>query len=450
MGKSSVLALVFRQLMAELRTEPDSGGKRYGGRVFFASTTIEQIKLDILPEVKKKLRDLGLHEGIHYVDCKQPPEWFDKPLSPPEDFDNCVTFFTGFYIHLKSTIRWRSKKGGSYDGGILDEAAETNGGMFKKIFLPSIRGNRYRFKSHWHYCKIILSNRPNPEFPAGYWIYDFKKQAEENPQEVFYLETSALDNKDVLGEEWFEEQRLMLGEDAYAVSILNQEQRQLPTGFYHKLDRKQHCYVNGPGVSDVRGEDLLELSFDFGGKFNCCTVWQEHEGTERCLRQFYVKREGKISTLVQKVCQHYRMHHMKYVRVWGEPRGHDKDPGRADLYQIIQQKFEEAGWMCEVRVQPGYKTKGHKVRYEFMQTLLSESSPTLPIVRFNEEHCGDVLIALERCDVDDNFQKIKTMEKDPNFPQEHAPHFTDTVDYYLYEKHSWRLLTANSRAGGVW
>ncbi len=439
-GKSSAVAWIFREMMAALP----------GGRIFYASTTLEQIKLDILPEVRKKLSDFGLVEGVHYVDCKRPPEWFEKPLAPPEDFDNAITFYNGFYVHLKSTLKWRSKKGGSYDGGILDEGAETKGELYKKIFLPSIRGNRYKFSTHWHHTIIVLSNRPNPEFPQGFWVYQFREMMEKDPEKCLYMESSALDNRDVLGEEWFEEQRLILGQEQFDVTILNKEQKRLPTGFYHNLKRETHCYTNPPGLTDVQHDHLLEVSFDFGGKFNCCSVWQEHLGVERCVHQFYVKHEGKITSLVRKICEHYKHHGLKYVRVWGEPRGKDPDPGRPDLYEIITQKFHEHGWTCEVRVKAGYRTKSHKSRYEFMATLLSGESTTLPKVLFNEEYCPDLLRALELCDVRDDYQKVKDMEKDPSYPQEHAPHFTDTVDYYLYEKHAWRLTSANGRSGGVW
>lgn len=440
-GKSSAVAWIFREMMQALP----------GGRIYYASTTLEQIKLEMMPEIKKKLADFGLVEGIHYVDCKTPPEWFEPSIAPPEDTENCLTFYNGFYVHFKSTLRWRSKKGGSYDGAILDEAAETNGGIYKKIFIPSVRGNRYKFKSHWHHVKIVLTNRPNPEFPPGYWVYEFKKLHETNPDEVLYMESSAEDNKDVLGQEWFDDMLLTLGEEAYEVTVLNKEQRKIPTGFYHNLDRDRHCYQLKPGEVDVRPLDVLEVSFDFGGKFNCCSVWQEHNQVERCTRQFFVKREGKVSTLVDKFCAFHRHHPMKYVRIWGDPRGHDSDPDRPSLYDGIIKRFQYNGWGCEVRVQPGKRTTSHKARYLFMEQILGGANPILPTPQFNEEACPNIIRSMELCDVQDDYQKIKTAEKDPSYPQEDAPHFSDTVDYYLYEKHAWRLLAgANDRAGGIW
>lgn len=439
-GKSSVVAWILREMMQSLP----------GGRIYYAATTLEQIKVEILPEVVKKLKEFGFIEGIHYVNCKAPPSHFDEPLAPIKEYGDCFMFFNGFHVLLRSTVKWKSKKGGSFDGGILDEAAETKGNLYKKVFLPAIRGNKYKFDSHWHGASIVLSNRPMPENPASYWINEFKEMQDRNPAKCFFMETSALVNLAVLGDEWFEDQLLQLGEDAYKTSILNEDLRQLPTGFYHRLDRSLHCYTNAPMATDVRADNLLEISFDFGGKFNCCTVWQEHGFVERCLHQFFVKKEGKISTLVEKVCRHYAAHGLKYVRVWGEPRGKDPDPERPDLYQVITQKFSENGWVCEVKVKPGYRTKRHKERYTFGETILSGSNPNMPAIAINEETCPDLLKALEICDVNDDYTKVKTMEKDPTFPQEHAPHFTDTFDYYLYEKHAWRMNATHSRAGGVW
>lgn len=445
-GKTTLLAWILYEMFRAFVAR-DATGKIIGaGKVFLASTTVEQIMNSLLPPIRAKWREFGLVEGRHYVVCQTPPDWFGKPFAAPESFANVITFWTGFSIVLLSTAKPDGKRGGSYDAGIVDEAAFVKGSVVKSSFLPMVRGNLYRFSTHWHHAKIILSSMPRE--PKGFWVYEYEAMAEKDPGKVLYMESSATANRAVLGEDWFEDQRAALG-DEYAVEIENKRITNLPNGFYHTFDRARNVVYN-PAWNAYRRDELLEVSFDFGGKFSCATVWQEHGFVEHCLRQFYVKR-GKVSAVVAALCNHYQGHAMKYARIYGEPRGKDPDPERPDLYTIIQQEFEARGWVVEVVVKPGYKSKGHKERFEFMSILLAHEDAHLPRVQLDGIHCPDVVKAIEGCDIRPDHSKDKRVETDPNYPQEHAPHFTDTVDYYLFEKHAWRRSEGSGhRASGVW
>lgn len=444
-GKSTLIAWVLYEMMRVFVVH-ENGRILGAGKVFLASTTIEQIKNNLLAPIRDKWKEFGLVEGVHFVVCKRPPEWFAKPFSQPESYENVITFWNGFTVVLLSTAKPEGKRGGSYDAGIIDEASFVKGSVVRSVFFPMVRGNLFRFNTHWHHSKIVLSSMPRD--PKGFWVYDFEKEAEANPSEVLYLESSALENRAILGEQWFADQKRALG-DEYGVEIENKRITHLPNGFYHTFDRAKNVVFN-PAWNAYRRDELLEVSFDFGGKFTCATIWQEHGFVEHCLRQFYIKR-GKASALVASICNQYAGHAMKYVRIYGEPRGRDADPERPDLYTIIQQEFEARGWMVELMVKPGYKTKGHKERFEFMSLLLPNEDANLPRVQFDGIHCADVIKAIEGCDIKLDYTKEKKVETDPNFPQEHAPHFTDTVDYYLFEKHAWRRAEgAGHRASGVW
>lgn len=421
------------------------------GRFFLASTTLEQIREELLPVVMEKWTEFGLKENVHYQVGGEPPEWYKTPLKTTQKFDNAISFWNGCIIMLRTNAagRSRSKRGGNYDGGVLDEAAFINGKEFKNVYVPMLRGNSnlYKWTTHWHRSLCIFTSRPRTS--KGYWIYELKKQAEEHPDDVFWIEGSAFDNVAILGKEWFHEQKIKLGDHDYQIEIENRELKQLPTGFYHNFSRDKHCYHVRKGESDIRPHELIEVSFDFGGKFNCASVWQEHNNVERCIRQFFLKEKGKITALVDKICSFYRNHELKYMRVYGDPIGHNADPGRPSLFEIIAQRIADNGWSCEICTHPGKRTAAHKSRYELMSTML-EGNIYLPQVQINEPACPDLIIALEMCDIQDDYQKNKENEKDMNFPQEHAPHFTDTVDYYLYEKHAGKLTGSSARPGGVW
>jgi hypothetical protein len=410
---------------------------------------LEQIVDYILPPIRDKWKEFGLIEGVHFVVGKTPPAWYKKPINPPKNWENTIAFWNGFYIVLMSLAKSNGKRGGSFDAGIIDEAAFVKGNVFRSVAVPMVRGNLYRFKTHWHHAILVLSSRPRK--PEGYWVYELKKQAESNPEKVFYMEASALENRDVLGADWFKSQQATLTPEEYDIEILNKEIRQIPTGFYHTFDREKICYILRSGETDVRKNEILEMTWDFGGKFTCASVWQEQNFVERCLRQLYAKQGGKVSGLVAQFCKIYADQEFKYVRIWGEPRGRDRDPERPDLYSIIQQRFAEHGWITELMVPPQKKTPMHKERYDFFETLFAATDSRLPQVAINLTQCQDFVKSVELTDCDNECQKDKSAERDEGFPQEHAPHFGDGMDYYLYEKHGWRTnADPNARAGGVW
>lgn len=449
-GKSTLIALI---LLFMLRSMPRA-------KIFFSSTTIEQIKNMTLPPVRAKLREMGLIEDVHYVVGKDPwglnstCKWFKAPLSPVEKFDNVITFWNGFTVVMLSAAKPNSQRGGSYDAGIVDEAAFVKRAFWERVLLKMVRGNLYRFKSHMHHSIYILTSQPRTS--DGRWVTEMEDKAIADPEQFLFMWASAKDNMVPLGEEWFRTQKATSSPLDYMIEVENVRLKKLPNGFYHRYNERRHQYKPAAdplgNVVDVRADGMLEISFDFSGKFNCASVWQEQDFVERCVRQFHVKDDGKIKKLVDDICDHFKGHRFKYVRLWGEPRGRDRNPyDEDDIFTILKKRFESErnGWAAEIMVPEGVATKHHKERFSFMETLMDEEDPRLPKLRINEVGCPNVIASIQGCDIKPDYTKDKAPEKDEAFPQENAPHYSDTCDYYLYYKHAWRLADiANQRAGG--
>lgn len=446
-GKSTAIALVLLFFLKHMAR----------GKIFFSSTTIEQIKNMTLPPVIEKLAKMGIHQDKHYVVGKNPwneakTAWFKTPLAPPKKFDNVITFWNGLTVVMLSAAKPNSQRGGSYDAGIVDEAAFVKRSFWQTVLLKMVRGNRYRFNTHMHHSIFILTSQPKTT--EGLWVMEMEEKAAANPDEFLFMWASALDNIAVLGEQWFKTQKQTSTPLDYMLEVENIRLKKLPNGFYHKFDERRHTYKAGRDVFgrmlDVRSTDMLEASFDFSGKFNCASLWQEQDYVEKCLHQFHVKDDGKIKQLVDNICAHFKDHGFKYIRLWGEPRGRDRNPIAEDIFTLLRQRFEYHGWTVEVMVPEGRATKKHKERFEFMDTLLTEDDPRLPRVRFNSQTCENVIVSLQSTDIMADYSKNKAAEKDETFPQENAPHYSDTVDYYLYYKHAWRLSDeSNLRARSV-
>lgn len=441
-GKSAGIALVIRRMVEELPR----------GKCLFGSTTLEQIYNSTLPPVIEKLNELGFKENIHYVLRKKPPEWFKKPFTAPTEYENTLTFFNGFTLVFISTAKPVGKRGGSYDAAIVDEAAFVKALTFRSVLVPMVRANLYRYESDLHHCIFLLTSQPKTA--DGTFIMEFEKEQIADPSEVLFLWTSALENKLVLGEEWFALMRKTMGYSEYLKEVENVKSRKLPQSFYHRFDRDKQGYTADKGANgqllDLDPNALLEVSFDFSGHFNCATVWQERMGTEYCVRRFHTKQgEDKAVGVARLICEELKEHKFRYIRLYGEPRGKDDNPySDDDLYTQIEKVFRSERWEVEQRIPAGKQAKRHKQRHLIFETLFNETDPSLPKIRINIETCEDVIVSIENTGIKNDFQKDKSREGNEQYPQEKEPHYGDTMDNYIDQKYYWRFSNeSNERPG---
>lgn len=423
-------------------------------KCFFASTTYNQILTKTLPAVLSYWSSLGLieHEGAHYpghfIIGKKPPRQWVKPYSPPRNYKNVITFFNGYTIEMLSMDRPDLARGGSYDGGDIDEAALIKRKDITTVLLPSIRGNRHYFSSWMHQQVAYYTSMPWKT--TGAWVLEYEEKALLNPELYYYLEGTAYDNIAILGEEGIERLRAECTYLEFAIEVMNERIKKLADGFYHAFNEELHCYTpkykygeseNGitvEGNKDINTNKLFDISLDFGGWINLMTIYQQRAKTEYMVDSLFVKDDKSLNVLIDDFCVKYADHKCKHVRLWGEPRGHDKNPTGDTWYSMAKKRFEKNGWRCEIKAKAG-RTDNHEDRYNFINDLLTEEDIRKARLRINQETCKAVIIAIQSTRVKPDGKKDKSDEKKRDFQQEHAPHFTDTIDYYLKQKHG-RLI----------
>ena len=451
-GKSRVLAYVGAEKATLM---PRSKG-------FLASTTYSQLLTKTWPAIAEAWEAMGYIEGIHYVMGIRPPKHFKTAISPPKRFGNVVTFMNGRTVDLISMDRPELARGGSYDDGDIDEAALVKQEHWSVILLPSIRGNKFRF-GHVKTWQMVGFYTSLPWKATGYWILDYEEKAKAEPSKYFYLEASALDNIEILGQEGIDRMRAEMSYLQFQTEVMNVRVLKVEDSFYNQFNRERHMYMPGhlysqdastgrdviAGRTDVIRKQFLEISLDFGGWISCMCVFQEQPNREeRMVDSFYVKGDSKIAELVKRFTEAYADHQYKYVRMWGEPRGHDRNATSGTIYQQLVTLFAAQGWQADVHA-PAKTSGQHIERQHFIGTILAEETRGYPTLRMSEERCRNVRIALQGAQSLPSGQKDKRNEKIREFPQEHATHFTDVVDYYFEQKWGRRVTSGNdsSRAG---
>ncbi len=408
-----------------------------GSNGFIAGVTYDQVLNKSLPLMKQMWATMGLKEDLHYVIGKRPPRHFQTPLVPPKKWANTVTWVNGSTIMLISLANPDLSRGGNFQWGVIDEAALVKKTTLTKVILAAMRGHRHRFGHKRQYRQLTMITSC-PWKTAGQHVFDYEDLAESHPEEYFFKSATAHENIAVLGEDYFDSLEREMPYLEYQVEVLNRRIRAAQVPFYHRYDEERHGYMPSGNNRDADPDDLLDVSFDMGGWINCCTAWQQKGRDEYMRSQHFVLDKG-IDDLIQSFCEYYSSHKNKWVRVWGDPRGHDKTPAGTTWYELIERAFTDRGWRVTVKVKPAKRTRTHDVRHTIMNTAFSESDPRIPRIRINEHECKDAMMAMKLAEKKPDGTKDKKSEKDRAFAQEHATHFTDTVDYYYTQKHADKL-----------
>lgn len=427
---------------------------------FISSTTFTQLLTKTWPGIEASWQKMGWKEGRDYVFGIQPPKHFDSPIAKVKKFGNTVHWKNGRLIEFLSMDRPDLARGGSYDDGEIDECLLVPQEHINIVLWPSIRGNLHRFSyTHWHQSMIKYSSMPWKS--TGLYLLDFKRLAAEDPEEYFYSEATAYDNIKILGEAGIERLRKKLTPQQFAMEVMNQHMIISKEAFYQAFDDEVHTYQpkylygeddkgRDTVVSslDVNKDALLDTAWDFGGWFSCCAIFQENKGNEeRMVDALYAKDTERVGDIVTKLCDKYHDHRNKTIRMWGEPHGHDKNQlMKESTYDFLVAKFKERGWRAIIMA-PRALSRQQKERRIFMATIMEERSRGYPQFRMNAVNCEWCKVAIQGAGTNPDGSKNKSTEKDREFPQEHATHVTDAIDYYYDQKWGPRISMGGSTLG---
>ena len=418
------------------------------GKFFLAGATFSQILTKTLPGLLQSWEDLGWARDVDFVLWRRPAKGWILPFSPPEKFSNVISFKNGGCIELLSLDRPDLSRGGSYDGGDIDEAALLNQEDWMQIILPSVRGNVQHFFSWLHQNVCMYSSVPRK--PSGYWLLEYEQKSVDFPDEYFWLEGNAYDNIEILTEKGIERMRREMKHLEFEMEVMNRRIQRAERAFYSKFDPSRHTKVFHydytfndvghvvKGYKDLNKNAPIDVSFDFGGWFTCCTVSQydPKAHVERFYKEFFRDGEDMLRPIISELCHHFEANGQKtkVAKVYGEPRGWDPRSDAPRSYENVQKYFSDCGWGTDIKVKRGEKTDDHAFRFEFINDFFSEDK-SKPRIEINEDGCPNLTIVLQTTAIKADSTKDKSKETDRKYPQRLAPHLSDTFDYKLCQKY---------------
>uniref|UniRef100_UPI004047EACF hypothetical protein n=1 Tax=Roseivirga sp. TaxID=1964215 RepID=UPI004047EACF len=434
-GKTTIRGDRYKRLIHEL---PKSKG-------FLLGKTFKMIQDNFLPEIFDRLLKYGIKEHVsdaqpgHYVINRKPPEWWWQPYKKPRNYENKISFINGMVIYLMSFDRPDTVRGGSFDFGDIDEAQDIDYTKFKKTALPLLRGNKNRWASNLHGSLFITGSMPWTE--RGFWLIEkMPELAQQFPDEYLFIESSAEDNRAVLGNDYFKRMKQMMDPITYSVEIENKRVDKIPNCFYPALNESHLIYPVFTGemdylddYADVIKTQTLEISFDFNAAFNSCLIGQEHQDRNHCIDVMWVKHKS-FEYLIENVCDKYSFMKTRMIYIYGGKDG-KKGNANSDLtyYQQIQNKLAELGWDSMVLTEIGLADGDHKVKQLVINTVLSNSDGVKPIT-MHDTRCQPLYLSMLQTPILPDFRKDKSSEK-ADIPQERATHLSDCFDNWIYPKY---------------
>ena len=429
------------------------------GKTFLSSNTYGQLLTKTLPAMEFIMQKHGLREHIkgrqagHYVIGQKPPRNWDTCLKPPKQYKNVVSFFNGFCMEMLSMDRPDLARGGSYDGGGIDEAYTVEEEEYSRIIVPSCRGNVERYDTPLH--QQIRAYFTVPWNAKGEWLYKYEEFARLYPDLYLWMESVTRDNERVIGKKSIDRMQRNMNALDYAVECENQRFTKSPDAFYRNFDDSRHMYspswaygetergIVTSGRKRAKHDGYLAASFDFGGWFNCMTIWQEEHGTEYCIDALDVSDQS-IDVVLKRFVSRYADHPNKHLDIYGEFHGKDKQAVGESLYERVIRILNDYGWSCDLMVED--PADSHEMRFEMLNEILSETDHTLPKIKINNVDARSLAICLKRAKVKADYSKDKKEEKNRSADQRTTTHYTDTFDYYILQKYGHRMgITSMSR-----
>ncbi|WP_289659504.1 hypothetical protein [Flavobacterium panacagri] len=442
-GKSTIFGYHMRELVRQMP------------KASFAlpCSTYSQALSRTLPSAIEGLEMFNLYNGIDYVIGRSGKKLgFELPYQPPSQWDNIIHFPNGSIFQLVSLDNPNSGRGLNSSAEAGDEAA-----LFdpEKLFTNVKTTNRSQ-KEIYKKAPLLGSEfyiSSTPINKKGKWFTDMEEVAKKNPKDYAFIKASARSNP-YLNPDWFKKMRdQSVSEVLYNAEILNIRPQEIVDGFYGNLNQRKHYYTdynnsyletigvlarsehfNSLQDNDVRVNEPLIVSVDFG-VFNGCVVSQLQDDEYRVLKSFFVKSPKLLDDLfIEQFIPYYRPHQEKFVYLYGGHDGNNRLPNSERTYfQQISDVLTAHGWTVYILTKGAAPT--HTDKYLLINAMLKEHQTRLPKIRINEHNNPDLIIALERTEARESLkggiEKVKKDERNPLFPQQHAPHLTDAFDVPL-------------------
>jgi hypothetical protein len=482
-GKSDGIAAP--RILRNVQHMPRSAGAIYGA-------TFKQILTRTLPAAVAALERMGYKHEVHYFIGRKAPKsmGFETPVINPSSYEHVMHWYNGSIAHMLSQDVKFSANSLTLDWYMADEARSLRKEKLFEELIPAVSGLVGRFENcPWHKSGLLISDMPTNK--TGEWLIDeeskmdkelihtlegtighineLNKQPEKYAREIIkqqkerdflrkraflYKEFDAIDNLEILGEDYIREMKRALTPLIFRISILNHKIRQMKNGFYPNLNPDVHYYdafnndyflnLRTPkGSLDVSGYNKetciqdrdvdpsqpLNIAFDYNANINWIVTGQSRDGKMYTLSSKFVKYDKKLRELCNLWSDYYQPHSNRDLNYYYDATAKQSSyaVSSENFADIVYQTLTRRKWNVNM-IDIG-KTIEHKLKHQYINDALTGRQYLFPL--FNRENNEFLLPALEQAGIKvgrNGFEKDKSGEKYPESADDPLELRTDGTD----------------------
>lgn len=477
-------------------TWPRAGGKTSGGigpRILHLSETMPRSQIglicDTFERIEKSLlpglegywnEELGLLPDIDYVIHKKPPDHWTKPLYVPKKWDHVIAFSTGFIICEISLNVQGSANGFNLQAIIGDEVKYWDELKFKSEVKPAIRGGRKHFghlpefQSQWFFSDKLpgkgadigwvlrKKDEVNHElvdvvYSLQLLVFEKQQELEQSNSEstryrkqqeideieellrvlrtdlVYYCDALPYENKEVLGEKYFRDQKRDLTKFEYEVAIENKDPDRAITPYYPTLG-EHHYYVSS---TDYNPNKSLIIALDYQFRITPIVTAQFDRlndspyTTLNFIHSLHTLYPDDMEAALKLWADEFESHPDKIVYYIYDQTAIGRSPHGKTFKDIVYDYLATRGWAV-IEVYTG-DTPDHDIKFEAIKKWLKVFFDRA--IRINKNKNPFLKKALEKTDavlVKGKTKKDKSSEKSNKIPPEESTHYPDTFDQIVW------------------
>lgn len=424
---------------------------------------------------------MGLQEGEDFVIGKKPPEDWEKPILPVFEYKNVISFSSGTAMPTISLEIDAPGNGFNMQAVVGDEAKFYRMPKLKEA-LRAIRGcnkefgHLAEFQSQWFFTdkyggdiewmlakrNLVNQDLVNAIISIQLQIDKLKNEDPINIERINYLsqliakarqqciyvsEASAEQNRHILGDKFFIDQKQDSTAIEYNVAINNADPDNAENSFYPDLG-EQHFYTTSH--SDVDSNAPLMIACDYQWRISPIVTAQyvQLPGSQtRSLNITYSCHTLHPEGLVEAIdlwCNHYKLHLNKMVYYLFDKTAVGKSPTVKPFFEVVMERLKFNGWRV-IPINMG-ETPKHDDKFKMIGRHLRGESKKLPI-KINSAINTDLIrsIKLSRAiKYRDQTSKDKSDEKNLSKPAVKTTHYSDVFDMILYATLELNLVQSNA------
>ncbi len=471
--------------------------KMPGSQIGLVCDSFERIEKVLLPGLEAYWNEeLGLVPGVDYVSHVKPPdEWLRGVLYIPKKWDRVTTFASGFLIPEVSLNVSGSANGFNLQAVIGDEVKYWDEKKFNSEVKPAIRGGRKKyghlpeFQSQWLFTdkfpskgadiSWVLNKKKGVDPEAADVVYTLQLYAYQLQDElrscsrdrgyaikkeleqlenilaelrkdlVYYSDALAYENKDVLGDKYYRDQRRDLPKYEFEVAIENKDPDRAITPFYPDFG-KPHFY-RAKEVFDPNKPLIIALDYQYSitpiGVAQRGPLAGSPYSTLNIANSLHTVHPEGLTAALDAFCERHILHTTKIAFYVFDQTAIGRSALGTTFKDTVANHLLKKGWSV-IEVYMG-DTPDHDIKYEKFKEVLANTGDGA--VRVNEEYnefmIGSIQMAPAKI-VNGKTKKDKSSElQNSKVPAEKATHYSDVFDQILWAVSVLDLVPLNEDPG---